>query len=300
MKNIKKNLIADISLFLVAIIWGSGFAVNKNALNYTSPVYILILRFTLSSILMGIIFYKRMLKAKKKDFLAGGIIGIFLFFAFISQTVGLQYTTASKQAFITASNVVMVPFIFWAISKNRPDIYEIVAAILCFIGIGVLSLEGSLSIGLGDGLTFICAIFFAFHIISIGIYSKRHDPIVLSVIQFGVAAILSILVGFVFKVEFAPITREIAVPIFYLAIANTIIAFGIQNVAQRYTTSTHAAIILSLESVFGSLFSILFLKENITFRLLFGCVIIFLSIITAETKWSFLDMERTPEEVYEE
>ena len=139
--NRKKSILADMSLLLVAIIWGSGFIVNKNALDYMDPIYILVLRFTLSSILMGIIFWKRLVKIKLQDLKAGVVIGIFLFLAFLAQTIGLQYTTVSKQAFITASNVVMVPFIYWFVSKKNPDIYEIIAAILCFIGIGILSLE---------------------------------------------------------------------------------------------------------------------------------------------------------------
>ncbi len=99
------------SLLLVAIIWGgSGFIVNKNALDYMDPIYILVLRFTLSSILMGIIFWKRLVKIKLQDLKAGVVIGIFFIFSFfLAQTIGLQYTTVSKQAFITASNVVMVP-----------------------------------------------------------------------------------------------------------------------------------------------------------------------------------------------
>lgn len=300
MKSANKNLIADISLFLVAIIWGSGFVANKNVLNFIDPIYLLVLRFSISSVLMGIIFFKRFKKVNKQDLVAGIIIGGFLFLAFVAQTIGLQYTTVSKQAFITASNVVMVPFILWYANKKRPDIYEIIAAVLCFIGIGILSLEGSLSINLGDGLTLICAVFFALHIISIGTYSKNHDPIILSIVQFGVVAILSLLTGLIFKVEFVPMTREISMPILYLAIVNTIIAFGIQNIAQKYTTSTHAAIILSLESVFGSFFSILMLGEKFTIRLFLGCVIIFLAIITAETKWNFLNVDRIAEEAYDE
>lgn len=285
----KKSLLADLSLLLVAIIWGSGFIVIKNALDFMDPIYMLVLRFTLSSILMAMVFFKRLKTINKEDLKAGTIIGIFLFIAFVTQTVGLQFTTVSKQAFITASNVVMVPFIIWYINKKRPDIFEIIAAILCFIGIGVLSLEGSLIIGLGDGLTLICAVFFACHIVSVGYYSKKHDPIVLTILQFAVAAILSFLTALVLKIEFAPITREIGLSILYMAVFSTILAFGIQNVAQKYTSSTHAAIILSTESVFGSLFSVWLLSEKFTIRLFIGCILIFIAVITAETKWSFLN-----------
>lgn len=284
----KKALIADLSLFLVAIIWGSGFIVNKNALDFMDPIYILILRFSLATIILGIISYKKVMTISKGDILAGSIIGVFLFLAFLAQTVGLQYTSVSKSAFITASNVVMVPFILWFVSKKRLALYEIIAALLCFTGIGVLSLEGSFVIGLGDGLTFLCGIFFAMHIISVGLYSQKHDPILLTIIQFGLAAILSILAAFIFKVEFSPITTDMTFSMLYLVIANTLLAFGIQNIAQKYTTSSHAALILSLESVFGSIFSVLLLGEKITLKLIIGSFIILIAVLLAETEFQFL------------
>ena len=107
----QKALFADLALLLVAKIWGSGFIVNKNTLDYLSPIYIIILRFPLASFVLGLIFYKRLITITGADLKAGVIIGILLFCAFLFQTIGLQYTTVSKSAFITASNVVMVPFI---------------------------------------------------------------------------------------------------------------------------------------------------------------------------------------------
>lgn len=158
----KKSLYADLSLLFVAIIWGSGFVVTKNTLNHITPYYLLAYRFMISFLLMALVFFKRLRKAKLEDLKAGLLIGIFLFGGFATQTVGLNYTTAGKQAFITASNVVMVPFIYWGISKKKPDIYDVVAAVLCFTGIGILSFESGLRMGYGEFLTFICAIFLHF------------------------------------------------------------------------------------------------------------------------------------------
>lgn len=195
----EKSLYADLSLFLVAIIWGSGFVVTKNGLNHITPYYLLSYRFMISFLLMAIVFFKRLKKTNIADLKAGLLIGIFLFGGFATQTVGLNYTTAGKQAFITATNVVMVPFIYWGISKKRPDTYDIVAAFLCSIGIGILSFESNLGIGYGELLTFICAIFFALHISTIGYFSKKHDPIILSVIQILVAGLLSTIFALLFE-----------------------------------------------------------------------------------------------------
>lgn len=291
----KKSLKADISLILVAIIWGSGFVVTKNALDHILPYYLLSYRFLISFFLMALVFFKRLRKMTLEDFKAGCIIGIFLFLGFATQTVGLNYTTAGKQAFITATNVVMVPFIYWGISKKRPDKYEIIAVILCFIGIGILSYEKGIGMGYGEFLTFLCAIFFAMHISSIGYFAQKHDPIVLSVIQMLIAGLFSLVGTLIFEPGAGAIPKEAIFPVLYLAVFSTLIAFLVQNIAQKYTSSTHAAIILSLEAVFGSVFSLIFLKEPFGLRFVIGCMAIFVSIITTETKWQFLKKHRSSE-----
>jgi drug/metabolite transporter (DMT)-like permease len=288
----RKSLYADLSLLLVAIIWGSGFVVTKNALDHMGPYYLLALRFSLATILFSLVFFKRIKNANIKDIKSGAIVGIFLFGGFATQTVGLNYTTAGKQAFITATNVVMVPFIYWALSKKKPDNYDILGAILCFVGIGVLSLDGGTTINYGDFLTLICAVFFALHISSVGYFAKDSDALVLTVVQFATAAVLSIVCLLIFEPGTIKIHQETIFPILYLGIISTLIAFLIQNVAQKYTTSTHTAIILSLESVFGSLLSLIFLKEPFTFRFLIGCLAILISVIISETKLKFLKPQR--------
>lgn len=280
----KKNLFADLSLFLVAAIWGSGFVVTKNAVNHITPFYMLAIRFFVSFILMAIIFWKKVRKTEIEDIKAGLIIGFFLFTAFATQTYGIKYTTASKQAFITASNVVMVPFFYWIVSKERPKSYEIVSAIICFIGIGILSFEKNFSIGLGDSLSLLCAVFFASHIVSIGVYSGDRDPILLTIYQMLMAGILSLVSAIIFEPKIVTLTKDAILAVLYLSIFSTLIAFLIQNLAQKHTTSTKAAIILSTEALFGSLFSFIFLKEPFSLKFLIGCSAILFSIINTEVK----------------
>ena len=280
----KKLIYADISLLFVAIVWGSGFVVTKNALDHVTPYYLLAFRFAIATLLLGIIFFKRIKNANIKDIKSGILVGIFLFGGFATQTVGLNYTSAGKQAFITATNVVMVPFIYWAISKKKPDNYEIFGAVLCFVGIGILSLDESLSMGYGDFLTLVCAVFFALHISTVGYFARDSDPFVLSFVQIGTAAILSIISALIFEPKMVQIQSEAIIPILYLAVFSTLLAFLIQTVAQRHTTSVHTAIILSLEAVFGSILAIIFLKEAFTIRFLIGCLSILISVIISETK----------------
>lgn len=291
MKN-RKTLFADLSLFLVAIIWGSGFIVTKNALDHFTPFYMLFYRFSISAVLLGLILFNKMKKASIKDIKAGIIMGIFLFAGFGTQTVGLQYTEVGKQAFITATNVVMVPFIYWALVKKKPDKYELIAAFSCLLGIGILSLNKNLSMGYGDFLTLICAIFFAIHICTTGYFTIESDPFILSVVQLVTVAILSLIFALLFEGTDIRVQPGTILPILYLAVFATMLAFLIQTLAQKYTGSTHTAIILSLEAVFGSIFAIMFLKENITIRFLVGCISILFAVITTETKWEFLRRDK--------
>ncbi|MFD3158527.1 DMT family transporter [Haloimpatiens sp. FM7330] len=290
--NKKKSIYADLSLFFVAIIWGGGFVAVKDALDSVTPFYMMTMRFGISTILMTIVFWKKVKKINKKDIMLGTIVGVFLFGGFMFQTIGLQYTTAGKQAFLTATYVVIVPFLYWVFSKKKPDNYSIIAAFLALVGIGMLTVQGSFHIGIGDNLTLICAIFFAAQIVAIGFFTKNIDPIILTVVQLGTGTIFSLLCAVIFEPKLQPLNTRGIICILYLGIFSTMIAFIVQNVAQKYTYSTHAALILSLESFFGSLFAVIFLDDVFTIKMIFGCIFIFIAVITAETKWKFLKKKK--------
>lgn len=284
----KNTLIADCSLLLAAVIWGSGFTATQMALDSGFlPLTTMALRFGIAAVLMSIIFIKKLKKINREDIKAGSVVGFFLFTAFASQTVGLQFTTPSKNAFLTASNVILVPFIYWFMTKKKPDIFSVMAAFMCVSGIAFISLEKDLTLGIGDSLSLLCAILFAFHISSTGFYSQKVDTTVLSVTQMWFAAVLAF-IGSFFTESF-PKTVPISgiLSIIYIGVFSTMVAFFIQTTAQKYTTPTKTAIILSTEALFGTIFSVIILKEIITLKMIIGGIAIFLAIITAETKWKF-------------
>lgn len=289
-KDNNKSLAADLSLLFVAVIWGGGFVAVKDALNNITPLYMMSIRLIGAGLLMAVVFYKQTLKITKKDIINGSIIGIFLFSGFAAQTIGLKYTTASKQAFLTAVYVIIIPFLSWAVYRVKPKWHSITAAILSFIGIALLSLKSDMQfdINIGDWLTLLCAVLFAAHIVSVSYYAKKSDPIALSVVQMIFSGILSLICALIFEPKFMGINKDAAFSIFYLVVFSTMICFLIQNVAQKYTHPNHVGIILSLESVFGAILSIIFLHEVFTLNMVIGCVIIFLAIIIAETKLEFL------------
>lgn len=290
----KKIVYADLALLFVAILWGGGFVVTKNVLDVVSPFYLSGIRFLIAGLFLNIIFFKRFKKITKHDIKAGIIVGFFMFLGFAFQTVGIQYTSAGVSAFITASNVVMVPFIYWALTKKRPNRFEMVGAIICFVGIGIISFERGMGVGFGEFLTFMCAIGFALQIVAVGFFAREVDSFVLSAVQFYFTSIVSFILAFIFEPPLPQITSDMVMPILYLGLVSSMLAFTIQNVAQKYTTTTHAAILLSLEAVFGSLFGILLLGEEASTRFIMGSIIILVSVITSETRLEFLTKKRNP------
>ncbi|ERI92467.1 putative membrane protein [Clostridiales bacterium oral taxon 876 str. F0540] len=284
----RKTLAADSALLLVAVFWGGGFVAVKDAVTSITPFYMIGIRFLLSSLILGIIFFKKVKNLTKKDIKIGTIVGVFLFLAFAAQTAGAQYTTAGKQAFLTGTNVVIVPFLAWLIYKHKPDIYSAAASILVLIGIGLLTLKEGFAINFGDALTLACALFFAIHITCLGYFAKKTDTIILTVTQMAAASLMAFICAFIFEPPLKNIPKEAAGSMVYIVIFSTMLAFFIQTTAQKYTTESHAAIILCLESVFGSILAVIFLGDVFTKNMIIGCILIFSGILISETKLQFL------------
>lgn len=285
-----KGHIAEFGLIIIAMIWGSGFVGTQLALDGgLTPLQLLTIRFFIGAVLINLIFFKQIKEHINKEILKSGVIlGFFLFIAFAVQTIGILYTTPTKNAFITAANVVIVPFIGFFVYKRKLDKIGIISSIMTLIGIGILSLEVDLSINIGDFLTLICAFGFAFHIFFTSEFASKYNPIVLTGIQFTVAFILSLVCQIFMgemKIE-AQVNGYLGA--LYLGVFSTTIAFLLQTICQKMVDGTKTAIILSTEAVFGTIFSVLILKEIVTLKMLIGIAIIFTSIIMAETKLSFI------------
>jgi len=279
-----KQYMADGMLLVTAIVWGSGFVITAIALEYLTAYQVMAGRFLLAAIILTTIFGYRLKKASKSVIWKGIILGTILYIAFALQTVGLQYTTPSKNAFLTAVNVIVVPLIAYAVYKRRIDGYEIIGSIMAIVGIGFLSLQVSLTMNIGDALSLACAVAFAFDIFCTNLFVQKEDAIALTIIQFITASLLGILV--VVSQGDIPTTleKEAIYSIIYLAIFSTTLAYLFQNVANQYTSATKAAIILSTEAFFGMVLSVIFLHEILTGRMVIGAVLILLAILIAEIK----------------
>lgn len=289
-----KKYTGEIGLFAISIIWGSGFIGTKLALDGGfNTTQMLSLRFLIASIILGIVFHKQIKEnISKESLIAGAWLGLFLFIGFSTQTLGLVYTTVSKNAFITAANVVIVPFIGFILYKRKLDKIGIISSFITLVGIAVLSLDADLSINYGDFLTFLCAFGFAFHIFFTGEFSRKYNSYVLAVTQFVVAFLLSFILQIATNQVHIQATPLGFMGTVYLGIFSTAIGFLLQTICQSKVDQTKSAIILSTECVFGSILSIIIFHEVLTFRMILGCIIIFTSIIISETKLSFLKRDK--------
>ncbi len=278
-------------LFAAAIIWGTSFFIMKNTLDVMPVFTLLAIRFTAGGCLLALVCWKKW-RACSWDYLwRGAIIGAFLFLAYLIQTFGLERTTPSKNAFLTAVYCVLVPFFYWAVMRRRPDRYNIIAAVLCVTGVGLVSLNGDLTIAAGDWLTLIAAGFYAAHIVAVEKVSPGKDIYLLTVLQFAFAGLYAWMGSFAF--ETIPVqalqTPAVFLPLAYLCVMPTTVALLFQNVGQIWSDPASASVILSLESVFGVLFSVMFYPdEKVTAMMLAGFVVIFVAVLCSETKFSFL------------
>lgn len=281
-----KKYIGEIGLFITAIIWGSGFVATAISLESYTAYQNMAVRFLVGGVLLSMVFYKKLKYIERSTIIKGVTLGAILYLAFALQTVGLQFTTPSKNAFLTAVNVVIVPFIGFIFYKKRLDKFELIGAILAITGIGFLSLQLSSSINLGDFLTLLCAVAFAFHIFYTAKFVKDEDPILLTVIQMLIAAVIGF-VAIAFRGEIRmPYDGEGLAMMIYLGIFSTAIAFLLQTTAQKFVTETKAAIVLATESLWGTIFSIAIIGEIVTGRMIVGGAFIVLAIIISETKFN--------------
>lgn len=279
-------IIYKLMLVCATLIWGASFVAMKDATEVMEPSWLIGVRFLITGCILTLVFWKRIRASfTKKAFLAGALLGVLIFLAYWFQTVGLVYTTPGKNAFLTAIYCVIVPFLFWFIAKRKPTKYNLFAALLCILGVGLVSLAGdTLSLGFGDGMTIICGFMFAAHIVATSVCSKTTDIMVLTVIQFWVSGILGIITGLFTEPlpQLSAISMDFIFNMIYLVVFASCIALVFQNIAIAHMLPAQAAILLSLESVFGVLFSVFLYGEQLTLMLVLGFVSIFCAILLSE------------------
>ena len=271
------------------LIWGSTFFILKDTLDSVELQFLLAFRFTLAALLLAVVFCRRWKGMDPSCWWKGGVMGLVLYAAYTVQNYGLMGTTPGKNAFFTAIYCVIVPFLYWLIDRTRPDRFHVLAALMCVVGIGFVSWDGGLTIGVGDGLTLISGVLYSIHIVTAARFSRKNDVFLLTVIQFAVAAVCcwvgTLITG---GIPTGGLPARAWWVLIYLAVAATTLALLFQNIGQKYAPPAAVAMLLSLEAPFGVAFSVIFTDESPTALMYFGFFLIFMAIVCSETKFSFL------------
>ncbi|MGN0775476.1 MAG: DMT family transporter [Candidatus Ventricola sp.] len=282
----RREWIADGLLTLTAMIWGTGFVVMKNTLDSVPPAAIIAIRYAIAALLTAVLFRKHLKGLTRRDIVRGAVVGTILSLAYIVQTIGLSYTTAGKNAFLTTVYVLLVPFGSWLIFRQKPGRKTFLAAVLMLAGIGCLSLDGeSGGLNIGDLLTILCGVFYAAHIMAVERCQRKTNTYALIVLQFAFAAVFAAAYHLLFEQDMPmSIGLDTVGGLLYLSVFSTTIAMSLQNIGQSMAPASHASILLSLESVFGALASCIFLGETLTSKMLLGFAVIFAALVINSMK----------------
>jgi drug/metabolite transporter (DMT)-like permease len=285
-----KAIRADIIMLITAAIWGFAFVAQREGMETMGPFLFNGARFFIGvAVLSPLVWYlskKKKLSNKKevstkKLLFAGTIAGLFLFAACSFQQVGLQYTTAGKSGFITGLYIFFVPLIGLFLGQKTGS-GTWVGAMVALIGLYLLSIKDDFSFAEGDLLQLICAVFFAAHVLVIGYLAKRMDPLKLSLIQYIVSAVLSLLIAIAIEDITWQMIVDTAIPLLYAGGMSIGVGYTLQVVAQQHAKSSHAAIILGLEGAFAVLGGWLILDEYLSTRGLIGCALMLIGMFLSQ------------------
>lgn len=299
-----KKYLGETLLLLVTFIWGATFVIVKESLNDVSSMLFLFIRFAIAGIIILIFLLIKKHPLDKRALVPGLALGFLLFMSFAFQTIGLKYTSATKSGFLTGTFIIFIPVMQIIIEKKMPSRGAIIGTILAIAGILFLSSGGDSfteilyelggNFNLGDGLTLVCAVFWAVQVVYMDIYSPKYDFWILFITQLLTVAVLSIVTGLVFDISGAEpfrmnLTPNLWTGILYTSLLATCISFGLQTKYQKVVSPTKAGIIYSFEPIFAALFAFFLLNEKITNFGLVGSALIFLGLIISEVFDTFLE-----------
>ncbi|HVV69107.1 MAG TPA: DMT family transporter [Gammaproteobacteria bacterium] len=280
----KKATTATAYLLFGTLLWGMTFSFIKDAVGSMNAFNFLFWRYSIASLLLLLIFFKKIHLVNKKLILQGVWLGLLLGGTVIFQTIGLTSTTASTASFITGLSVIMVPLYFCMLHKRWPAINITAAVGLTIIGICLISLNSALDVNRGDFWILLCAICFSAYIIVTGKFSHSGHAFTLTFVQSLTIAVIAGVINLFNKSFTIPVAMNLWVSILFCAIFASILACYLQIRFQRYLTDTKTAIIFALEPVFATLTAVVYLDENLTVKFLIGAGCIFAGMLLSEIK----------------
>ncbi len=293
MKRMKSNAL----LLLTAFIWGCAFVAQSVGLDYVGPFTLNSVRYLIGALVLAPVIFlmdqrkrnsgmseeeMRRQRGDDRTILVGGVCcGLVLAVASSLQQVGIMYTTVGKAGFITAMYIVLVPIFGLLIGKKaRPVILLCVA--LAVVGLYFLCMTEQFSLGRGDSLVLLCAVVFAVHILTVDHFSPLADGVRLSAVQFLTAGLVCAVPMLIWEKPMLSQILAAWAPILYAGVLSSGVGYTLQVVAQRDADPTVASLLMSLESVFSVLAGWVLLRQNLSARELFGCVLMMIAIVLAQ------------------
>lgn len=279
----KYTLRADIALTLVTFFWGIGFPAVKFTLVSIGPLYLIAFRFLIAGMLLSIIFYKKMLLIDKSILKPTLGLSALIYITYVFAMVGIKYTTASKSSFLCCLAVIFVPIIGYMLNRTRIRINTAAGILICVTGLFLMTYTAKgFNLNLGDVLCIMSSAAFAFQIIYTEKYVGNFDTTLLTILQMYFAALIGFIAAFIFEPFPVSVTPKSLYSLLFMAVLCTALAFWIQTTCQKFTTSSHVAIIFTMEPVFGALASWLLLGEKLGVRGIIGGVLIIAAMIISE------------------
>jgi drug/metabolite transporter (DMT)-like permease len=279
---------SDSILLLAAVIWGFGFVAQKEGMDHIGPYAFNAFRFAIGAIVVLLITVirdrKKLTGISKNDVLKGCLTGFVLFLASTTQQAGLVYTTAGNAGFITGLYVVLVPALSFIMWKQRTSKLSILGAVLATAGLYLLSINYEIKIKYGDLLILVSAFFWAYHVLFLGRFAPKMSAFVLALIQFSFCSLLSFIMV-IFK-ESPDVSSLVSCSysLLYSGVLSVGVAFTLQTIGQKKSPPAHAAIIMSLESLFAVLGGWLMLSETMTARILIGCAFMLCGMFLSQVR----------------
>ncbi|MFD2610998.1 DMT family transporter [Paenibacillus gansuensis] len=292
----KRTWFADLSLLLVACVWGTTFVIVQNAIRSLPPLSFNAVRFAAAAAMLlaiMLIFYRDQLKQFRFRLLApGAVLGLLLFCGYALQTAGLLYTTSAKTGFITGLSVVLVPLLGASLMRYKLQWPALAGALAAACGLYLLTLGQAFTVNTGDVLVLLCAVAFALHIVFTGKFAPSYPPLLLTLLQIGTVAVLCGFGAIFFEGTAALRSGVLLQPdvmwaLLITSLFATALAFVIQTVCQRFTTPARVAIIFAMEPVFAALTAVIWAGEQLGPKALAGCLLIFGGMVLSELQPSF-------------
>jgi drug/metabolite transporter (DMT)-like permease len=292
-----KKYSAESILLIITLIWGATFAIIKLALVNVSPMVFISIRFSFAAILLLPFFLKKSKNISRSAILSGLLLGVMYFLGFSTQTIGLNYTTATKSGFITGTCVLFTPIFQYLFEKKKPGKGNLIGVFFVLTGLIVLSSKGNSILdifhelgsgfNIGDFFTLLCAVFFAMYIVYLDIISKKYDYLLLVFLQISITAVMGIISVIILSVSGLEnikfmFSGSLIFAFLYTSILATVLTTTFQTKYQKIVTPTKAGIIFSFEPVFSAVIAYYFIHEKISRFSFIGGILIFTGLLVSE------------------